>query len=154
MNTKDDKREAAKVLYMEGLNQDDIAKILSVAPNTLTRWKQQDNWVERKIQRNLHDQTIEDTVRELIAYQLDVLRAKKNQELCLDAEDRKLIERGDIDALQKLFTTIKRDELKYESFIKIVKQLLAFIANEDLETAKIVEPLLNRFLNEIRKTLI
>jgi predicted transcriptional regulator len=154
MNKKDEKREAAKVLYMEGIKQEDICDILSVAPNTITRWKQQDNWVERKIQRNMHDQTIEDSVRELIAYQLEVLKYKKNLQLALAAEERELIGRGDIDALQKLFTTVKRDILKYETYIKVIKQVLAFAADENIEVAKKLEPITNKFLNEISKTLI
>lgn len=64
-----------------------------------------------------------------------------------------MIERGDIDALQKLFTTIKRDEIKFETLISIAKKILAFIADEDLDAAKKVEPIFGRFINEARKSL-
>lgn len=77
MINKDNKRQAAKTLFMEGFEQTEIAKILDIANNTITKWKQADNWTEQRIQRQLHDTTNADIVRELISYQLEVLKAKK-----------------------------------------------------------------------------
>jgi predicted transcriptional regulator len=153
MNKKENKREAAKSLYMEGFTQDDIATIISVAPNTITRWKQDDNWSEQRIQRLLSDQSTADGVREIINYQIDVLRIKKDEQMLLPKGERKLILAGDIDGLTKLFSTIKKDEIKFEAYIAITRKLLIFIVNEDLHLGKQIEPLFDRFINEMRKVL-
>ncbi len=153
MNVKDNKRQAAKTLFMQGFDQTEIAKILEVSLNTTTKWKQAEGWTEQRLQKELHDNTNADIVRELISYQLAVLKSKKDAELLLSAENRKLIERGDIDALQKLYTTIKRDEIKFEIFVSVAKRILAFVAEENIDLAKKVEPTFNRFINEARKSL-
>ena len=62
-----------------------------------------------------------------------------------------LIERGDIDALQKLFTTIKGKELAWSGMVKILREFIEYLERENIHLAKKVLPFSQEFLNEKRK---
>lgn len=154
MNHKDEKRDAAKVLYMEGIAQDNICKILGVAPNTIVRWKQQDNWTERRISKNLAEETTQELARELLNYELTIARHFIDGQMALPIAERKAIDNAVADKIVKFYKPLIKQEIKYETYIKIIKQLLAYTSETDLDVAQKLTPITNRFLNDIRKTLV
>ena len=58
-----------------------------------------------------------------------------------------LISKGDIDALQKLHTTIKDKEITWDQLVANSRELLEYIADYDLKLSKKVSPIMNDWLN-------
>lgn len=150
-------KDAARILFNEGVSQKEIASIVGVTEKTITTWAKQGTWDKKRSENNLQKQTSEEGVWELINYQLKVLkRIKEVQEEDLDNCENlkdikaKLIDRGDIDALQKLFTTIKGKELEWTQRVKVIREFTEYLEIEDMKVAKEVMPLANQFLNEKR----
>lgn len=152
-----DSKEAAHILFNEGISQKEIASIINVSEKTISLWAKNGNWDKKRSENNLQKQTSEEGVWELINYQLKVLKKiKEVHELTLDGTNdlkeikSKLIDRGDIDALQKLFTTIKGKELEWTKRVKVIREFSEYIETEDMKLAKEVIPLATQFLNEKR----
>lgn len=150
-------KEAAHILFNEGVSQKEIASIIDVSEKTISLWAKQGNWDKKRSENNLQKQTSEEGVWELINYQLKVLKRIKEiheSELdnCEDLKDikAKLIDRGDIDALQKLFTTIKGKEMEWSQRVKVIREFTEYLEVEDGKIAQSVIPLANQYLNEKR----
>lgn len=146
-----DKKEAAKVLYLDGYSSTDIAKLLGVSENTMSKWVIAGEWKGKRIASQIFESTSVETVQELIGYQLEALRRKKDE--WIQEGKYNLLDRGDIDALQKLFTTIRRGELRWDDYVRIMRRFMEFMQDHDPERAKqLVEPA-DLYLNAIRKQL-
>lgn len=143
-----EKNKAAKVLFDEGYSQTDIAKLLGVAINTVNRWATTGNWKERRISQSFLEDNSVQTILELIDYQTRALRAKveKWKVESMPGEPTPLIERGDIDALQKLFTTIRKDSKKWSDYVSVMKEFFEFLQEQNIELAKEVSPFGDKFL--------
>lgn len=146
-----DKKEAAKILYLEGHSAADIGRLLNVSDNTMSKWVAVGDWKGKRIASAVFESTSVETVRELIGYQLEALRRKKEQWIA--EGNYQLLDRGDIDALQKMFTTIRRGELKWDDYVRIMRRFTEFVQDKNPELAKqLVEPA-DIYLNEIRKQM-
>lgn len=145
-----DKIDAAKLLYKQGYEQYRISQILGVAEKTIRLWKEKYQWDETFGKW----ETVEQNVLDLILYQSMALR-KKKERLLKDAEDTdepKLLDRGDIDALQKM-STIFRNEIKdFSAYSKAVQELVKFISEQNIDTAKMLIPYVDAFLQLKQKS--
>lgn len=155
-----EKKEAGKKLYMQGVSQVDIASLLSVDKKTVNLWVKKGNWEDKRIEQDLAKETAQEEIMNLINYQLKVIGfiKKRHEENLMERMEVKelkalLIERGDIDALQKLFTTIKGKELEWDSIVKVIRGFIEYIETIDIAIAKTVAPLASDYLNERRKEL-
>jgi len=154
------KREAAHKLYLQDVDLKDIALILKVAYNTVAKWSSSDGWKKNKSEKLLREQTSQDRIWGLIDFQLRVIeKITQARDEDLDGTQNvtqlkdSLIERGDIDALQKLFTTIKSKEVTWDQVVKSTRDLVEHIENADFKLAKKVTPIVNDWLNEKRESL-
>lgn len=150
-------KEAARILFNDGSTQKDIASMLNISEKTISDWAKKGNWDKKRSESNLKKQTSEEGVWELINYQLKVLKLIKEKhevelENCTDLKEikAKLIDRGDIDALQKLFTTIKGKEMEWSQRVKVIREFTEYLEGEDTKLAQSVVPLANQYLNEKR----
>ncbi len=148
-----EKKDAAKVLYLDGMEQRDIAQLLRIQESTLSRWQTAEGWKEQRIRKNLRDATIEDNVKDALDYQFSVLKSEIKRNQTLPLEERKLINAGAIDGIQKLFTTIKRSELKWSDMVKIIRQFLAYVSEQDAELAKQLMIYSDQYINDKRDNL-
>jgi HrpA-like RNA helicase len=148
-----EKHLAAQVLYNEGIDQNEIAKVIGVSETSIVNWKKKHDWDRRRVQHVLAKETAEETLWELINYQLSVLKFKKEQMLKSPEENRKLIDKGDIDALSKMFSSVKGKQLEWSNYVKICREVLEYIQTEDLELAKSLNAVLTVFLANKRKEL-
>lgn len=151
-----EKRDAARAMYMEGFKQVDIARLLRVTENTIRAWREKESWDEKRISfEALKDNSAERIMR-LIDYQLRALE-KRTESWAADAEELdetpRLIERGDIDALQKLWTTIKREQKTWRDYLTTMTEFMEYLSSKDIELAKQVTGHADLFLNEKRKLL-
>lgn len=145
-------RDAARTLYLEGWSQREIAKTLHKSEKTIGTWKRDDNWDKAKAGFSMQKATAEDTVWELINYQLATLkRIKDNYEK--EPDEPKLIARGDIDALQKLFTTVKGRDIEWSALVKVLREFATWLRSENLPLAQEIMQYADAWLNEKRKQL-
>jgi hypothetical protein len=144
-------RDAARILYTDGWAQKEIARTLRRSEKTICKWKQDDNWEMQKSRTLIEKQTAEEGVWELINYQLTALKNIKDEYQKEGAT--KLISKGDIDALQKLFTTVKAKELEWSAMIKVLREFSQWLKAENLELAQELVEFIEAYLNEKRKMI-
>lgn len=154
------KKEAGKKLYLQGASLQDISSILKVSYNTVSSWSSKEGWKQSKSEQLLREETSQERIWHLIDFQLKVIekitieREKYLSEIKdVDELKKSLIERGDIDALQKLFTTIKGKEVTWDQVVKTARELVEFIAEEDTTLAKRITPIINEWLDQKRELL-
>ncbi len=152
------KNEAAFILFDNGINQKEIARILQVTEKTISSWKVKYAWEEKTVTYSLQKKTAEDNALEALAHQTRVIkliskRLSDNIDENSDLEALKgaLIPKGEIDAVQKLFTTIKRKELEWGDKVRILREFCGWLKNEDLTLAQSVVEHVDTYLNESRK---
>ncbi len=148
-----ERKDAARQLFMEGWQQKDIARVLKVTEKTVSNWATDEGWRDKRIRLELMEESSVQMVMELIEYQLRALKRRVKAWTDEDPESTKLIERGDIDALQKLHTTIKREHMKWSHYVSVCKELLEWVSVVDVELAKALTDKIDNFLNEKRKLL-
>ena len=147
-----DVKDAALLLYMGGMEQQAIATLVRRSENTISNWKKEEGWEDKKRKRDVQNQTSEDSIRELIDYQLTALKERKDSWL----KDRhegdypRLIEKGDIDALQKLYSTIKKNEREWEDTVFVMRDFLLWLERHDLQQAKAIVDSITFYLNDKR----
>ena len=87
---------------------------------------------EKRTLENLRMTSSKEMVHDLINYNLKALHLRKEEYLEIyknsqDLKDLKLIEKGDIDALSKLFSCIKGPQKKWADYIQVMKDFIAFL---------------------------
>ena len=141
------KKDAAQVLYLQDYTLQEIADILGYNIMTVQKWSQKGNWKEKRVNQNmLHDNSVA-TIMELIDYQVQALKRKKDEWLEEDNRSTRLIERGDLDGLQKLFTTIKKDTKKFGDYVYVMKDFHQYLQVENLKLAKEFSIVADKFIN-------
>lgn len=148
-----EKRDAARLMYMDGWNQTDIARAIGVSENTVSKWSSDAKWKQQKISAQLMEDNAVQRVMEIIDYQTNALIRKKNSWLAEDENTVQLVDKGDIDALQKLFSCIKKETHKFGAYATVMKELLEYLQLADLDLAKQVAPHGDAFLQHVRKLM-
>jgi Putative ATPase subunit of terminase (gpP-like) len=149
MAHSDEKVDAARTLYKQGYTQDSISKILGLSEKTVRVWKERYGWDAYRGKW----QVVEDNTLELIQYQSMALR-KKQENLLEEGQktgDYALLNKGDIDALQKLSTIFKSEVKEFASYSKVVQDLMRYLYSEDLALAKTLLHHIDGFLAEKQK---
>ena len=146
-----DKKDAAWELYQNGYQQKQIAKVLAVSEHTVVKWKKEAEWDMRLASHKELFESNAQRVQKLISYQLRTLEKIINQ--WEEEEKDKLIGKGEIDALSKLYATIKTKETTWGNYIKVCKELMEFLASSDLELSKKLADHIDTFLNQLRTDL-
>lgn len=145
-------KEAAYILFKEGVPQQEIARILQRSEQTITRWKKDGAWDQKATEDLMAMQTIHEDTRDLVRYQLATLRKLKEQYIKAEKEggEPRLIGKGDIDGARDLFNMIKVKEADWTTLVRIVRLINKFMKDNYPTLAREVAPALNDFLNEQR----
>lgn len=141
---------------MEGYSQKDIARLMRLSEKTISNYARRDNWRDAKASFDLMKDNSTQRIMKLIDYQTRALEARVENWKELDPNGEQvppLLERGDIDGLQKLWTTVKRDAKKFSDYIAVLKEYHEWLQNQDLDLAKSSIEQAERFINEKRKVL-
>lgn len=144
-------KTAAKILYMEGMAQKEIAKLLGVTETTIGTWKKDNNWEAERTRKNLLSMTNTETMEELIHYQQQTLLTQVKE--WKEQGTGKLISKGDVDALSKLYSTIKKKDTVWADYVKIIREFAEYIAEKNPKLAKEVVDVANDFINDKREAL-
>jgi long-subunit acyl-CoA synthetase (AMP-forming) len=150
--------EAAFILYDQGVSQKQIAAVLKTSERTIGVWKIKYEWDDRTVSYAIGKKTAEDNALEALAHQTRVIKliSKRLSETIdenssLEILKGALIPKGEIDAVQKLFTTIKRKELEWGDKVRILREFCAWLKGDDLQLAQSVVEHVDIYLNESRK---
>ncbi len=143
--------QAAQILYNSDVSGKEIARTIKVSEQTITSWKKKYGWENKKTLKSLARETAEETLWELINYQLATIKAKKEE--WQRNKEKRLIDKGDIDALTKMFSAVKGKQLEWSNYVKICRELVDYIQQEDLDLAKQILEYVEIFLNNKRKEL-
>ena len=153
-------KEAAYILFLNDIDLKDISTTMKVPYDTIAKWSSKENWKKKRTDQLLREQTNQERILALIDYQLMVIEkiiTLKKRELedisDIDGLKNALINRGDIDALQKLHTTIKAKEISWDQVVKTTRESLEYLEKIDFDIAKKIQPWLNDWLNEKREQL-
>lgn len=146
-----EKKEAARLLFMEGDSLASISKLLGVSDTTLTKWQKEGDWKSKRTMKGLFEQTSVEALKELADYQLQALVHLKNK--LMSNGEWELIDKGHFDALSKAFSNIKGPELKWEHAVRIMRRFMEYLQENDIALAKNIEAHTNTYLNELRKHL-
>lgn len=139
------KKQAAKILYLGGFEQQTIAKIISRSESTITGWKKEGNWQDERIKTKLRDDNIAERVNKLIEYQLDSIdynieltNKLREEEIEEKGEliHRPLISKGEIDALSKLNAMIKHKQVNWLHVVNVMKDYMQHLQISDLKLAQ------------------
>ena len=143
-----DDKNAAYILYKEGLSQGDIARLLGRSEVTISRWKKKDKWDERATDELMTMETIHDSITDLVKYQLNTLQRIRDK--YKEEGEPRLICKGDIDGVRDLYNMIKAKETDWTTLVRIVRLINDYLKNNAPDVARSVAPLLNQFLNDKR----
>lgn len=145
-------KEAALELYLKDWSLKKISKALDVSESTIIRWKKKEEWEKKKLQQSVLMKDSTDSVWKLIHYQNKAWGAKiKEYELAVEnGEPYQVIDKGSLDALQKLYSIVKKNDTDTITVIEITMELLEYIQSEDYKLAKKVEQYLTGFINKKR----
>lgn len=162
-----EKQAAARILFNEGTAQKDIARILRVTEGTVSKWARDEDWRGSRIANAIARESAEEGIWHLINYQIEQLTAitkewKENAGKKLKNPDgsdggtyprNKLIDKGDIDALQKMFAAVKGKQQTWTHYVSVTRELMEHLQNSDSELAKRLIEHVDQFLNDKRQKL-
>jgi hypothetical protein len=152
--------QAGLVLAKKGTPYKTIAEILKVSPQTVTNWSNKYKWKDKIEDENLFRETSQEQVQTLISHNLRVLNliARKQAEALdesasIDDLQKSLTNKGDVDALQKLFTTIKGKELEWDKIIKVVREFTEYCEHQNASFITEMAGYASSYLNDKRREL-
>lgn len=155
-----DKKAAAKLLFDNSFAQKEIARMLRISETTISKWVQNENWRKQRLAHDLNRKTSEENALAALSHQTKIIRLISEKlgeglDNDLSVEDLKtlLIPKGEIDAVQKLFTTVKGKELDWSGIVQILRDFMAFMKEEDITLSQELVPHVDKYINEKRKTL-
>lgn len=149
---KAEELSAAKDLYMCGWNQDRIAEALDCSTTTISKWVNENGWQKERIRKYDLVESNAARIMDLIDYQIEAL--KKITDTNRDNHNLKLLEKGDIDALSKLFSTIKGREIAWTMYVDVIRETLEYVSLKNPELARQLIPHTDAFLIFKRERII
>lgn len=142
-------KAAAKLLYLTGqFSQVELAAMLRVSETTIGKWKQEGEWERKRVEYTLNRQTSAANIRNIVLHTSTVLA---NRAEALAAEG-KVIDKGELDGLYKMFISVRHDEITLDQFVKVCTQVIGFIESRDLSLAKKVTPIVNELIAQKSKS--
>lgn len=144
-------KDAAYLLFLEGWDQKRIAAALRVTEKTITTWKKQYDWDRKRTEKAIARETSEEKLWKLISYQLTALE-QRTEEWIKDSEYR-LLDKGDIDALAKMYSAVKNKQHTWAQIVEIITELLDYLQARNFKLAKEVLELTDEFLMNKKNNL-
>ncbi len=141
-----EKRDAARMMYMGGAKQADIARVLGLAPRTVSAWQTRGGWKTKRVNAQLLKMKSQEALLEMIEYQTNALKRRKDMWLKEDPESTMLFSGGDLDGLYKLFNTLAKDDRAFKHYLAVMKEFMKYAEKEDYKMAKELTDLAESFI--------
>lgn len=139
----------AKDLYLKEISQKEIARILRVTEVTVSAWATKNDWkVQRAELLSRQDSRVK-ILANLIDYQLEAMQATiddNRQQFEFENKKLKPIDKGEIDALVKLFSAVKGSELSWSKTVDVTRELMIFLNERSPDLAKALVPYSDDFI--------
>jgi len=142
------REEAAKELYFQEFTQKRIADLIEVAEQTISRWAKKGNWAEERAERMNSKESIQNRVLKLIDYQLWCIEKKVTQ--AMEEGTPTPIDKGEIDALSKLFAGVKEKEIGFVQSVKLITKFTDYINTQDPKVAKGILKYADEFIYKLK----
>ena len=142
MATKNDLRDVAQTLFMQGYSQKEIAKKLGKVEQTVSRWSKEGNWKTKKTNILMSkDSRLSELYEEL----------KETNRMIKSKEGFKVATAAEADARRKLIRDISDLETKYNigEAIQIAREFTTFVRETDFDTATIILDLFDKFIEQL-----
>lgn len=146
--TQNNKEDAAKELFFSGFSQKKISSIIEVSEQTVSKWVKKNGWDEDRTELQESRGSIENRIHRLIDHQLWVLE-EKVKEARNDGHPLP-IDKGEIDALSKLFASVKGKEISFVQKVKLITDFTEFINTEDPTIAKRIIKYSEQFIYKLK----
>lgn len=133
-------REVAQVLFMQGYKQKEIAVKLKVSETTVSKWKAEDNWEDKKTNILMsRDNRLSELYEELAEF----------NKMIKEKTTYKVADSKESDARRKLIKDIKELETTYNiaETICIGKDFTTYLKDIDLDLAMTVLDAFDGFIN-------
>lgn len=138
---KNELKDVAKVLYMQGWKQKEIAARLTVSENTVSRWAKAGHWDSlKKSTINSRTERLAELYEELAEF----------NRMIKDKEDYKVPDSKEADARRKLITDIAALETKYNiaDTMSVAKDFITFVGEIDYEFSRQALTYFDAFINQ------
>ena len=147
--TNKEKRDVALQMFLEeGFAKHKIASYVGVTPATISAWSEADNWDDHETDVKFFERTSKKEIYKLITRSFEVFNHQINEQR--KEGIYKHPERGDVDALIKLFSSIKAKELSFIESVKLIIDYNEYIAKEDDIMGKRMPKFSDGFIAELR----
>ena len=154
------KQAAITELYNAGWEQKDIARVLKLSEVSISRAVTRHDLKRKRAMQNVARRTSEENALTALEHQTTIIRLitdKLKSDLPENPEMKDLqaalIPKGEIDAVQKLFTTIKTKELEWSAVVRIIREFTLFLKDHDMKLAQDVVDHADVYLNEKRRLM-
>lgn len=154
------KNSAIDELFKAGWDQKDIARVLKISEVTVSRYAGKNGLRKKRAMQSLARQTSEENALIALEHQSTIirligekLRAELKDDPSMDDLKAALIPKGEIDALQKLFTTIRGKEQDWGSIVKIIREFTGWLREVDPKLAQGVVDHADDYINEKRRVM-
>ncbi len=154
------KQAAIDILFNEGCEQKDIARILKLSEVTISRHVTKNNLRQNRSMQSIAKKTSEENALVALEHQSTIIRlmAEKlkralGEDPNMDELKAALIPKGEIDALQKLFTTIKGKELEWSNVVKIIREFTSWLKDRDIDLAQDIIDHADDYINDKRRLM-
>jgi uncharacterized protein YjcR len=144
------KNAAAEILFLEGVSQKEISTILGISENTLSKWRATGKWTEKKVNQDMLENNSVQRILKMIDYTTRIMN-KRIDEWEKD-DTMQMIDKGEIDALSKLFATIRRDSKKFADYVSVLKEFFEWLQHKDIDIAKQLTLPADEFINFKRQS--
>jgi transposase len=154
------KQAAVEILFKDGVEQKDISKILKISEVTVSKIVTTGGLRKKRTMQTLAKKTCEDNALMALEHQSSIVRLmaeKLKTELTenpsIEELRAALIPKSEIDALQKLFTTIKGKEMEWSTIVKNIREFIAWLREHRPDLAQqIIDPA-DDYINEKRSMM-
>ena len=154
------KNSAIDILFSAGWDQNDIAKTLKISEKTVSGHVTKNGLRKSRTMQSLARKTSEENALIALEHQTTIIRliAEKlrnamGENPSMEELKAALIPKGEIDAVQKLFTTIKGKELEWSAVVKIIREFTSWLKEVDMKIAQGVVDHADDYINEKRRVM-
>lgn len=155
-----DKKTAVIKLFKEGYEQKEIAKLLRLSEVTVSRYVNEKGLKKKLLQFNLLKETSEENALSALNHQSRIIKLmgeKLAEEMpenpTIEQLKAALIPKGEIDALQKLFTTIKGKELEWSTVVRIIREFMEYLKEDVPDYAADIVDYAHNYIEDKRKMM-
>jgi Putative ATPase subunit of terminase (gpP-like) len=151
---KEEIKDAARTLFLDGWTQKAISKLLSVTERTMTTWAKDGEWDSVKLKRKLADEQRVEHIKEILDYHLfmEVVKLRQNKEAfrmgALTADKMHVTHPNIARMLTQLMAYSQKKEANFFQTTSIMTDFIDHIASSDPSFAERVSEFTESYIRK------